>query len=159
MKKIFLAVAAVCLFFLIELLCTNLIGEKYTPNLILLLIIYLSLSLGIRYSLLAAVLGGVFKDSFGVYVFGFYSFAFVFSAFMTTVISKWIYQKGNPITLFSVVFLVCLLNLFLQCVISQNIHQLGLVIKIIMLPEILSTLLVAGYVFRKLKRCASRLLG
>ncbi len=159
MKKIFLAVAAVCLFFFVELLCINLIGQKYTPNLLLLLIIYLNLSLGIRYSLLAAVLGGVFKDSFGVYLFGFYSFAFVFSAFMTTVISKLIYQKGNPVTLFSVVFLICLLNLSLQCIISQNIHQLGLVIKIIMLPEIISTLFVTGYVFRKLKRCALRLLG
>lgn len=159
MRKTLIVILLVGFFFFLEFLCSSLIGLKYTPNLIILLVIFLNLRLGIRYSLLAAALGGLYKDSFGVYMFGFHIFSYVFSAYMTTLLTRFTYHKGSPGSLFFIVFVVCIVNLLTQCLLSQNFAQFDIVVPRIMAPELISTLVVTSYVFRNLRRCASKLFG
>jgi rod shape-determining protein MreD len=82
MRKIGLVTLFVFLFFLAEFFLFNMAGRWFLPNMLLLSIIYFNLAFGIRYSILAAVLAGTLKDSFGAGIFGLNIFVFVVCAYM-----------------------------------------------------------------------------
>ncbi len=61
------------------------------PNLLLLAVIYFNLAFGIRYSIFAAVVAGLFRDSFGAGIFGLNIFAFVVCAYLTTGLKRYLH--------------------------------------------------------------------
>ncbi|MGE0268988.1 MAG: rod shape-determining protein MreD [Candidatus Omnitrophota bacterium] len=153
MKKIITVILLTALFFYIEYLFCGLFGKKYAPNLILLLIIFINLTLGIRYSLVAAALGGIIKDSFGIHFFGFYVFSFVFSAFMTTILERYILQKGSRISLLFLICVICMVNILTQWVLSMSFDQITPFLQEIFFPEIMATLIVTNFTFKQLRKC------
>ena len=134
-------------------------GRWFMPNLLLLMIIYFNWAFGIRYSIFAAVLAGVLKDSFSTSIFGINIFSFVLCAYMTTVLKKYFHHVtlrwSRSLLVVSIVIIHITANFFLQMMFgSVDAVQ---IFKFVLIPEILTTLIVASFVFTQLRKCASRL--
>ena len=157
-KSILIAILTVAIFWF-EFILFNVLGHWFKPNLLLLLIIFFNLSWGIRYSLLAGFLAGLLKDSLSVNVFGFYLLPFVLSAYLTTLVRKYIYQRESRASGILVVFLVSLLHGLIQYLLSEMLGEVPLQEALVygILPEAMITILAGIPVFQVLRRCASRL--
>ena len=155
MRKIFLITILSFLFFTLEFLWVNLLGNWFKPNLLLLLIIFFNLSLGLRCGLAAAFLGGLLEDSFGASMFGVHIVSFVVCAFMMVVVRRYFFQPSIFSLRIFLAFLMSLLNTLVVFVL--NSISLPLDFKeafcFVMFPEVLATTLVAGFTFRQLRSC------
>ena len=74
MKKIITIIFLSFFFLWLEFFLFNYVHPWVTPNFLLLLIIFVNLWLGIRFSLFAAVVAGLLKESFSTDFFGFHIF-------------------------------------------------------------------------------------
>lgn len=158
MRKFFLILAAVYAAFLVESLSAKYLGRWFSPNLLLTVVIFFNLSRGTRYSLLAAVLAGLLKDSFVPRGFGFFTFSFISCAFLTSFLKVYIYQTGSMASRALVLFIALLVNahiLFLLNLISLDVSYWEM-LRDILLPEALATMAVSAYVFEKFKSCVLR---
>jgi len=122
-------------------------------------IIYFNLAFGIRYSIYAAVLAGIFKDSFGTDIFGVYTFSFVVCAYMTTVLKKYLHYVASRLSRLLLVFCIVLINIVIHFVLRAVFVEVDFIsmLKFVFVPEILTTLLVTSLVFTELKRCVLKL--
>lgn len=157
MQKVLTVIALTIVAFFTEYLLATVLGKSLIPNFLLLLVIFLDLTLGIRYALLAAFIGGAIRDSFGVHFFGFHVLTLMLSAYLTTILGKTIYQKGSWLSLLLLIFCVNTLALLCQCALSMNLRSLPGFVWDIYLPEIIMTLLLTGVVFNYLRKCVLRL--
>jgi len=159
MRKVGLIFLFSFLFFLIEFFLFNILGRWFMPNLLLLMVIYFNWTFGIRYSIFAAVLAGILKDSFSASIFGINIFSFVLCAYMTTVLKKYFHQVtsrwSRTLLVISVVIIHILSNFFLQMMFGHV--DVGQTFKFVFVPEMLTTLVVASFVFTQLRQCASKL--
>jgi len=155
MRKAGFIIFSVFIFFLIEFFLFNLVGRVFMPNLLLLIIIFFVLFWGVRYGLLAAVWGGLLKDSFSIGTFGIYIFSFVFCAYMATILSKYIYRKGSEISRFLLVLAIAFVNVFVHYILRMMFSHVNFsqAIQFILVPEILTTLLVSIFIFEFLRKC------
>jgi len=159
MRKIILIAITVYIFFLIEFFLFNLGGRWFMPNLLLLVIIYINLAFGIRYSIFAAVFAGIFKDSFGTGIFGSHIFSFVLCAYMTTILKKYLHYVASRRSRLLLVLCVTIIHIIgyfcLQFIVGKvNIVQVLIYVAI---PEILTTLLVTSFTFAQLRKCVLKL--
>lgn len=172
MLRIFVVALFVFVTFLIEGILSDLFGRWFSPNLLIILVIFFTLSRGIRYGLVAALLAGLLKDSFSVKVFGLNIFSFITCAYLTIFIKRYIYQTGSNASRILMVFLISLIYVGIQYMLHvmftcarQGIPPLSGLASIdfaemfayILLPEVLATTLVTVFVFERLKQCALRL--
>jgi len=159
MRKAFLITCLVLLFFLLEFFLFNIAGRMFMPNFLLLLVIFFNLSWGIRYSLWAAILGGLLKDSFSIGVFGSYTFSFALCAYLTTVLSKYIYRKGSEMSRLFLVLVITTLNVFIQYFLRVMFARVDFfqTVKFILIPEVLTTLIVVSLTFHYLRKCVLKL--
>ena len=145
--------------FVIESAAGEVLGPWVKPNLLIILIVFFNLFRGIRYALLAAVLAGLLKDSFTVGMFGVNTFSFVICAYLATLFKMYIYHVGSSAAKFLIVFLVVLCNIFLQYILQAAVYPIGFkeMFLHVLLPEVLTTTLIAHYTLEKYKTCAKRL--
>ena len=155
MRKIIFISVFSFIFFLIEFLWFNLLGTWFNPELLILLIIFFDLSLGVRYGLFAAFLGGILKDSFSTYPFGTHLFSFVLCAFMTIVFRRYFFQTSPYSLRILLAFTISFLNAVLLYVLNSIFLPLDLyeAFYFVMVPNVLATTLVAGFTFRHLRKC------
>lgn len=141
---------------LIELVLFNVFGRWFKPNLLVVLVIFINLYLGIRYSLITAVFAGVIRDSFSLGIFGVHIFSFVACAYLTTFIRTYHYQVGSSTSRFFLILVVSLANVVIHYAISVMFlsADFGQMFVSILLPEVLVTVMVAFYIFKILKRLA-----
>ena len=155
MRKLLLIIGLSFLFFAIEFLWVNLLGNWFKPNLLLLLIIFFNLSFGLRYGLAAAFFAGLLEDSFGTSVFGVHIYSFVVCTFMLVVVRRYLFHAGVYSLRIFLAFLLSLLNALL--VFALNCIFLPLDFKeafcFVIFPEVLATTLAAGFTFRHLRTC------
>lgn len=129
------------------------------PNLLLLGIIYFNLAFGIRYSIFAAVLAGVFKDSFGVGIFGINIFSFVICAYMTTILKRYLHYVASRGSRLLLVFCVTVVHALVHFSLQLMFGTVDVIqfFQFVFVPEILTTLLITSFTFAQLKKCALRL--
>jgi len=156
MKKIFVITLLVYFLLILENVLFQFLGSWGMPNLLLLLIIFVNLTLGIRYSIFTAVLAGALKDSLSIDFFGLNLFSFVLCAYMTTILCRYIYQKGSFFSQLLLVFVICLINISFHYVMSFGIYSFTQVIQYVLVTEILTTLLVTSFVFKQFRKCVLR---
>ena len=106
MRKILLIPVCVFIFFLVEFFLFNLAGRWFMPNLLLLVIIYFNLAFGIRFSIFAAVVAGLLKDSLTTGIFGFNIFSFVLCAYMTTILKRYLHYVASRRSRLLLVFFI-----------------------------------------------------
>jgi rod shape-determining protein MreD len=159
MRKIVFVPACVLIFFLLEFFLFNMAGRWFMPNLLLLAIIYFNLAFGIRYSIFAAVLAGVLKDSFSTGIFGLNIFSLVLCAYMTTVLKRYLHYAASRRSRFLLVFFITVINISIHFCLQAMFEKIdvGQVFKFVFVPEVLTTLVVTSLVFTELKKCVSKL--
>ena len=159
MRKGLIICGFVVVFFLLEFFIYNILGRDFTPNLLLLLVMFFNLYLGIRYSLFTAVAAGFLKDSFSPHVFGINLFAFVLCAYMTTVLKNTVYHMGSSFSRLILISLVCFIYMIVNFILYTMFMPVDFrdALLYVLLPQVLITLLVANPVFGLLKKCVLKL--
>ena len=154
MYKLLNITALSFLFFFIEFIVSNFLSEQLTPNLLILLIVFFNLYLGIRYSLITAFLCGVIQDSFSFYPFGLNIVSFLFCAYMTTFIKRYLNYIGSGSSRVVIVLLVSVVNVLIHYLLVFTFTEVdfGAVLVRILVPEVVMTVVVTGLTFRLLKR-------
>lgn len=159
MRKIIFIVLSVLVFFLIEFSFFNMGGRWLMPNLLLLAIIYFNLAFGIRYSILAAVLAGVFKDSFGAGIFGIHIFAFVLCAYMATILKRYLHYVASRRSRLLLVFCVTAIHALTHFCLQAMFGTVNVIefFQFVFIPEIATTLLITSFTFTQLRKCVLKL--
>jgi len=159
MRKILLISVCVFISFLAEFFIFNLTGQWFTPNLLLLVIIYFNLAFGIRFSIFAAVLAGILKDSFSADIFGLNIFSFVLCAYMTTILKRYIHYVASRRSRFLLVFFIAVINVATHFCLHMMFGEInaGEVLEFVLIPEIVMTIFATSFVFIRLQKCVSKL--
>jgi len=159
MRKGILILFFVIVFFIFEYYLFNMFGRWFMPNLLLLLIIYFNLAFGIRYSIFAAVWAGVLKDSFGPDIFGLHIFVFVICAYMTTFLKRYFHYVASRRSRLLIVFFVTFIHVGILYCIHTMFGKINVVqmVRFVLVPEIVTTLLVTSFIFSQLRKCVLKL--
>lgn len=159
MRRTLIIIVFVFLFFLIEFFLFNVIGRFSKPNLLLLLVIFFNLCWGIRYSLLTAVFAGILKDSFTIGFFGINLFSFVLCAYATTLLKRYVYHMGFHSSRLFLIFLIIVFDIMIHACLHMMFVEVHLiqVLRYVLIPEVLTTFIVATFTFQQLKKCVLRL--
>ena len=155
-KRLVLIAVLTYLFFILEFILNGSIGGWAKPELLLLLVVFWGLYSGVRYSLVAAVLGGLLKDVFSILPFGTHLFVFIAAAYLTTIVRQTLYQPGSRFSRAVVTFFVligCFLIEMMLYVMNHDIRFADLLLNIL-LPQILTTMVVVTFVFHWLRDIA-----
>ena len=153
-----LVISLLCfLFQLLEYCLFSLFGRWGDPHLMLILVIFFNLYSGIRFSLWTAVCGGAIKDCFSTMPFGTHIFSYMVCACLSTYIRQNWYERGSSASKLLMVFAVTsahtLIMAFLYKMVFEDIRWLD-VLGSVWLPEILATMIVALFVFERLRDTA-----
>ena len=159
MKRFFAIIISVYLFFLIEFLLFDIFGRWGKPDLLLLLIIFYNLYLGIRHGLVCAFFAGFLKDVFSPDVVGTHILLFMMCACLAILLRRNFYQPGSRLSRLMVTLGVVVSYVLAWTVlqsISSDVQWLE-IFRHVFLPEVLTTMVVATFVFIKLKNMAVRI--
>ena len=159
MRKAIIIIFFVFLFYLIEFVLFNLLGGWFKPNLLLILVMFFGLLLGIRYSIFTAVIAGLLKDSFSTNFVGIHLLSFVICAYMTTILKVYVYQIGSRFSRFLLVSIIVTINFVCQSLFYFMFSPVHFTeaLQYVLMPDLITTLIVATITFEKLKICVSRL--
>ncbi|MCR4337956.1 MAG: rod shape-determining protein MreD [Candidatus Omnitrophica bacterium] len=160
MQRFLFVFFAVIIGFFVESLIVDLMGRNFKPNILIIIVVFFNLAWGIRYSLLSAGLAGLLRDAMSVKTFGLNLFPFLLCAYLTTILAKYIYQRGSNASRFLLVIVVELIFLHVQYILNFTIVAVSFseFFRYVLLPETIITAIVTIYVFQKLRRCALRFL-
>jgi rod shape-determining protein MreD len=158
MRHFLFILVSVLASFMLEVVFAQLFGRWFLPNFFIILIVFLNLFRGTRYSLLCAVLAGVLKDSFSVNIFGLHLFSFIASAYLTTFFKMYFYQVGSQASRILLVFLITQSYLLIYFLLSARFVPLPFkeMFVYIFIPQVMATLFVAPFTIEKVKQCALR---
>jgi rod shape-determining protein MreD len=167
MKRI-AVIGFVCyLAFALEFLLYNFLGDWghwLKPDFMILVVIFFNLYLGIRYGIIAAVFCGIFKDASGIAPFGTYFLVYIAGSYVTTFVRRYLYQPGSRVSRVVVTFFVVVGCFCVQAILllmpdthsySSNMNHVVYLreqLLYLLVPQLLTTLIVATYVFSQLKR-------
>jgi len=153
MKRVAVIALVSYLAYALEFLLYNFWGAWGKPELLILVVIFFNLYLGIRFSIIAAIFCGIFKDSSGVAPFGTYVLVYLAGAYVTTLVRQYLYQPGSRFSRAVVTFLVLLGCFMVQVILSNMNHEVHLQEQLfyLLIPQLLTTMIAATYVFAQLK--------
>lgn len=155
MGQIFLIPVLCYLALVIEFTFFNLFGHWGDPQLLLLVIIFFNLYSGIRFSLWAALCGGVLQDCFGTMPFGTNIFIYVACAYLSTAVRRYCYERGSTVSKLWMVAVVVTARAVgmgvLHRMVFDEVHWAE-VWGSLWLPELVATLLVTMPFFVSLQR-------
>ena len=159
MKRFLFIAILTFIFFLFEFVLFNSFGRWLKPNLLLLLVVYFNLAFGVRFSLVAALLAGLWKDSFTINVFGMNIIAFILCAYMTTFIKRYLFHMGSAgsrvLIVFGVTIFYCIALFVLNTLFSDV--DFGQMFIYVLLPEVVLTTLLTNVIFKQLRKCVLKL--
>ena len=154
MKRVAVIGLVSYLAFALEFLLYNFWGQWGKPELLILVVIFFNLYLGIRFGIIAAVFCGIFKDASGVAPFGTYILVYTAGSYVTAFVRRYLYQPGSRASRVLVAFFVVVGCFIVQAILTNMSHELrlGELLIYILLPQLLTTMIAATYVFAQLKR-------
>ena len=160
MKRIAIIALVSYLAFALEFLLVNFWGQWGKPELLILVVIFFNLYLGIRFSIIAAVFCGIFKDVSGVGPFGTYVLVYIVGAYVTTLVRRYLYEPGSRFSRAVVTFFVVIGCFCVQAVLANMSHEVDSqrftsLLYYILAPQLLTTMIAATYVFAQLKKIST----
>ena len=156
MKRAILLFAMTLVFFLLEFIFANFFGRWLKPNLLILLVIFVDLHLGSRWGIYTAIIAGILRDSFTVGIFGVNTFALVSCVYITTLTRKYLlYDVEFGFLRILMALAMSILNVVIICILLSLFKTIDFrgTIVFVLLPEAITTTLMASFIFRELKRC------
>lgn len=153
MKRIAVILALTYLCFLLEFIFFGAFGPWGKPEMLVLCFVFFNLYLGIRYSIIAALIAGLLKDAFSVSPFGTYVFVYVLAAYWTTFVSKYLYQPGSRFSRALVAFFVVLVCFLLEALLHSMEYEVRFVeaLTYVLIPQLIITMIAATFVFHRLR--------
>ena len=157
MKRAAIIALVAYLAFALEFLLYNFWGQWGKPELLMLVVIFFNLYLGIRFSIIAAIFCGLFKDASGVAPFGTYLLVYIVAAYLTTFVRQYLYEPGSRFSRIVVTFFVVLGCFIVQVLVSNMSREMRLVdlFVYLLVPQLLTTMVAATYVFGQLKNIST----
>ena len=167
MKRVAVIALVSYLAFALEFVLFNAFGAWGKPEFLILVVVFFNLYLGIRFSIIAAVFCGIFKDASGVAPFGTYVLVYITGSYLTTFVRRYLYQPGSRLSRGVVTFFVVVGCFFVQAVLalmpdthgySSNMNHafyLREQLLYLLAPQLLTTLIAATYVFSQLKNIST----
>ncbi len=158
-KIFFLIIVAVVGCILLEGILSEIVGSILKPNLLIVLIVLANLFRGFKFSLWIAILGGLFKDSFSIHLFGLNIFSFLLCIYVATILKIYIYRVGSNASCLLMIALISFLNAIIQYFFYAMSSSVGLkeAWVHIIVPEILTNILMAFILLEKYKKCVLKL--
>ena len=161
-RRITFILLTVVVLFLCEFILFYFFGRLFKPNLLIILIVYLTLAWGVRYSLVAAIAAGALKDSFILGAFGTNLFSYTVCACTVALMNRYVYRPDAAGAKVAVVAIAALLHLTMTYFLSLlsgalGLNNFGQAFRSVMVPEIIATSAVALFVWRRLRICVLRL--
>ncbi len=157
MKQILIIPLICYLSLLAEFAISDVLGQFWSPNLLLLVIVFFNLYSGIRFALWAAFCAGILQDCFSTMHFGSYMFVYMLIAYISTFIRQYYYQRGNS---FSKLLMVSAVEL-LYVIVMGSLHHMVFEEVVwrdvwfsVWLPEWVITTAVALWFFTQLQKIA-----
>lgn len=153
MKRVAVIVLVSYLAFASEFVLYNFFGAWGKPELLILVVVFFNLYLGIRFSIISAVFCGILKDTSGIAPFGTYMLVYIAAAYMTTFVRRYLYQQGSRFSRGLVAFFVVVACFIVQAFLASMNHEIRLyeLLAGILIPQLLTTMLVATWVFQQLR--------
>ena len=153
MKRV-LVIALVCYtLFVAEFVLYNAVGVWGKPELMILAVVFFNLYLGIRFSIIAALVCGLLKDSISIEPFGMYLFVYIAGAYATTFVRQYLYQPGSRFSRAMVAFFVVVACFIAQSAVTVMRHDMRFneVLVYILIPQLVTTMIAATFVFHRLR--------
>jgi rod shape-determining protein MreD len=157
MRQIFIIPLVCYLALLLEFCLFNLLGRWGAVHVGLLVVIFFNLYSGIRFSLWAALWVGVFYDCFSTMPFGTYIFVYIVSAYSSTFIRRYAYERGSDFSKWLMVAMVVTVFTLVMGLLRQMVYETIAwqdVWMSVWLPELCATLVMTLFVFGKLRDLA-----
>jgi rod shape-determining protein MreD len=153
MKRVAVIALVSYVAFALEFLLYNFWGQWGKPELLILVVIFFNLYLGIRFSIIAAIFCGVLKDTSGVTPFGTNVLVYMAASYLTTIVRRYLYEPGSRFSRIIVTFFVVTGCFIVQTTLLNMNHEvnMGDLIIYLLVPQLLTTLIAATYVFQQLK--------
>ena len=157
MKRVLVIALVSYLAYALEFLLYNFWGPWGKPELLVLVVIFFNLYLGIRFSIIAAICCGIFKDASGVAPFGTYVLVYIAASYLTTFVRWYLYQPGSRASRALVALFVVTGCFIVQAVLTDMNHELhfGEQLLYLLIPQLLTTMIAATYVFAQLKNISA----
>jgi len=154
MKRVVVIALVSYLAFALEFLLYNFWGQWGKPELLILVVIFFNLYLGIRFSIIAAIFCGIFKDASGVVPFGTYILVYLAASYLTTIVCRYLYQPGSRFSRGVVAFFVVVGCFIVQAILTNMNHEIRLneLLMYVLAPQLLTTMIAATYVFERLRK-------
>src|ERR1700761_3780062 len=131
MKRIAVIALVAYLAFALEFCLYNFWGRWGKPELLILVVVFFNLYLGIRFSIIAALFCGIFKDSSGIAPFGTYIVIYLAGAYLTTFVRRYLYQPGSRFSRAMISFFVVVGCFIVQAFLTNMNHELHLFSSIV----------------------------
>ena len=159
MKQIFFVSLICVLGFLFQFFFFNLLGPWGTPHFLILCVVFFDLYWGVRYSVIAAFIGGFLLDIFRLDPIGSHIFALIACAYLTIFIRRNFYQPGSYLSRGFVAGANVLVYGFILGVLRMinDVSFSASGIFYALVPELIITLCLANLFFEVLKIWADRL--
>ncbi len=145
--------------FVLQFMTFNILGRQYTPHLLLLLLIFITLVLGIRFGLLTGFLSGFLLDTYSSSLFGLNTLSMIACAYLIVVLHRYIFRSGSRTTILMITFLVLLCDVMIKSLFYLFFSPVRWqeIIRYVVVPQVGLTLFLATFIFRGLRQCASKL--
>lgn len=153
MKQFWIIFSLVYAAFLLETSLFNSLGAWAKPEILTLLVVFLTLYLGIRQGIIAAVLAGFWRDGLSLQPWGFYTIAYVSVAYAIIYVRQFIYQPGSRLSRVVMAFFGVVIAFSVQGVLLSRQLDFGLdemIVDVVAWPLLL-TVLISTWLFAQLK--------
>lgn len=139
----------------VEASLTTLIDGRWLPDLMLLTVIFLTLSVGFRYGFAAALAGGILKESFVSLGVGTVILPYLCAAFITDDLKRRLSIQESVISRLGVVFVCVLVQIVIQAVLFMRTQPVDwLSASAVIGPQTAVTLIFAETFFNICRPCA-----
>jgi rod shape-determining protein MreD len=141
---------------MLEMVLNNSFGAWGKPELLLLLVVFWGLYSGIRYSIIAALLSGLLKDSISILPLGTNLLVFLTASYLTTLVRRNLYQPGSRFSRAVVTFFVLIGAFLVQAILYMmevNVYGRDIFLHVF-LPQLVTTMVVVTFVFHRLREFA-----
>ncbi len=159
MRNVLFVIGLVLGVFILQFFLVNTIGRQWTPNFLLLLIVFITLVLGIRLGLTAALIGGFLLDSYSADQFGLNILAMILCSYLVVVIHRYLFHSGSRQAILFLTFLILVFDVLWKFFLHALVGYVDVkeTFLYVFLPEVILTLLFASTFYRGLRQCVSRL--
>lgn len=154
MKRALFVIGMAYLAFVLEVVLFRHLGVWGKPEFLVLVIVFFTLYLGIRYGMLAAFVAGILREGVGLSPLGMYIFIYIVTACLISLLRRFFFQPGSRFARIVMAFFGTCIAFMIQAALEYMSHDYHLdeVFFDVFVPQLIVTTVAATIVFTTLKK-------